>query len=414
MIALAGSPEQIGRTWGEINAEQIREHYREFIAAANDRDIDDAVLLTRAGRAAEIIEDLAPHWGIEADAIAEAVDLPADLHMAYLIGKSRDILFLEPECTSYAAAGTATADRRPLFHKSRDNRRRWQAGYVKRQQLPADDVYAFVSISDVCDAGCMMMVNERGLAASADTGAKDEHPFGQGLMNPWVLRYLAERATDCHQALSLLEQMVAERFYAGGTVATNWMLADANGNVLRVVTFNDHVEHDMIQDGFLTTAEREGLRDLLEERSGRLSARTFRQASRLTAAGGDEGAAPVCKDSTISSLTVEIDPEAPEYTCAWVSLGRPDHAPYVPIYLTAERTPRAMVDGTLYQASLEASPQPDLLAELEDDFAARATAAVSEAQALESADDADAARLAVEEMTAGCVRDALEAMSAGR
>jgi len=405
LITLAGAPEEIGRTWGEMNAEAIREHYMEFISEAEERGLDDVALLSRAGRATEIIEEIAPHWGAECDAMAEAADLPADLFFVYHLGKYRELLFGVPECTSYAAAGAATAEGRSLFHKSRDNRARWQAAYVKRQQLVGDEVYAFISVSDVSDVGCMMMVNERGLAGSADTGAKDENPFYQGLMNPWILRYLAERAADCNQALAILQQMVEARFYAGGDMATNWMFADAAGNVLRVVNFNHHLEPEMIQDGFLLNSEREGLREFMDEHSGNLDATSFKRASRL---------ASVAQDTTISSLTVEIDPQAPQYNCAWASLGHPEDAPYVPMSLMAERTPRALADGTLYQASLEWEPEPEMLYELEADFALRAAEAEAEGRALSDAGQVDKARGVFEDMTAACVADALEAMSAGR
>ena len=405
MIALTGSPEEIGRTWGETNAEAIREHYLEFTSEAQEKGLDDTVLLGRAGRAAEIIEAIAPHWGAELDAIAEAVDLPADLYFAYQVGKSRGLAFLESECTSYAAAGTVTVDGRPLFHKSRDNRARWQAAYVKRQQLVGDEVQTFISLGDVSDVGCMMMINERGLAGSADTGAKDEKPFARGLMNPWGLRYIAERAADCEQALNLLAQMVEQRFYAGGTAATNWMFADAAGNVLRVVNFNDHLEPEMIQDGFLLNCERDGLREFMAQYNGDLAATSFRRASRL---------ASVSRDTTICSLTVDIDSKAPQYSCAWVSLGRPEGAPYIPMSLMAERTPLALADGTLYQAALDGEAEPELLYDLEADFALRAAEAEAEARSLSDAGQADEARRTFEDMTAACVADALEAIAEGR
>ena len=375
------------------------------MSAAADKGIDEVTLLTRAARGMETIDAIAPHWGLESDATADTIELPAHLYLVYQLGKYRDLLLSETECTSYAAGGAATATGAAVFHKSRDNRARWQAAYVKRQQVPGDELYAFIAICDVSDATCMMMVNERGLAASADTGPEDDDPFNDGLMNPWILRYLAERAGDCNEALALLQQMVDERFYAGGKLATNWMLADAAGNVLRVVNYNDHLEPEMIGDGFLLNCEREGLREYMDEHNGDLDAASFRQASRL---------ASVSRDTTICSLTVDIDPDSPECSCAWVSLGRPGRAPYVPISLMAERTPRAMADGTLYQASLDWAPEAELLYELEAGFADRGAEAEAEARGLSDAGRMDEARRILEDMTTACVADALEAMSAGR
>ncbi len=49
LITLAGAPEEIGRTWGEMNAEAIREHYMEFISEAEERGLDDVALRRRNG-----------------------------------------------------------------------------------------------------------------------------------------------------------------------------------------------------------------------------------------------------------------------------------------------------------------------------------------------------------------------------
>jgi len=143
----------------------------------------------------------------------------------------------------------------------------------------------------------------------------------------------------------------------------------------------------------------------MADHSGSLDAASFRRASRL---------ASVSRDTTICSLTVDIDPEAPQYSCAWVSLGRPERAPYVPMSLTAERTPRAMADGTLYQASLEWEPEAELLYDLEADFAERAAEAEAEARSLSEAGQAEEARTVFEDVTAACVADALEAIAEGR
>ncbi|HUS79734.1 MAG TPA: hypothetical protein VM283_00615, partial [Armatimonadota bacterium] len=314
MVLLAGTPEQIGRAWGEANAATIREHFASFMGRCEEKGVDPPELLRRCARATSLANDLAPHWRVESDAVAEAAAVPDDLYFAYHLAKYRDLVFWDAECSSYAASGSASATGDAAFHKSRDNTAREQAGYVKRQELAGDVVHAFVSIGDTSDTGVMMMVNERGLCASADTGAPDPTPFREGLMNPWGLRYLAERAEDCHQALRILQEWTDQRFYAGANRATNWMLADARGNVLRVVNFSDHLEAELIADGFLLNVEREGLREFMQGRTGRLCASLLREASRLPS---------VSMASTISSLTVDMNAQRPELSIAWASLGRP-------------------------------------------------------------------------------------------
>ena len=66
----------------------------------------------------------------------------------------------------------------------------------------------------------MMMVNEAGLAGSADMGAPEPQPRGRGLMNPWGLRHIAERASTCAEALEIVCEWNDRGWYAGGRRAT--------------------------------------------------------------------------------------------------------------------------------------------------------------------------------------------------
>ena len=404
-ITMCGTPEQLGLAWGEVNASEIRQHFAAFIEYSRDKGVGEEELLARCSRAGGLADELSPHWRVESDAVAEAAGVPADLYFAYHLAKYRDLVFWDVECTSFAATGSATATGAAAFHKSRDNTAREQAGYTKHQELAGDDVHAFVSIGDTSDTGVMMMVNEAGLCASADTGAPDPNPFHQGLMNPWGLRYLAERADDCHQALAILQEWVDERIYAGSARATNWMLADAAGNVLRVVNFNDHLEPELIENGFLLNYERAGLREFMDERSGRLCPAALREASRLPS---------VSMQSTISSLTVDIDPERAELSVAWVSLGQPARAPYVPLSLLAQTTPRALVDGSLYTLAVENEAPVESLYEAETESAAMAGEAVAHAATLLDQGDRQAAAESVEAMSQECAAKAIVALTASR
>jgi len=388
-VSLTGSPREIGATWGRLNARALHAQCEAFVQTARERGIDRDELLRRAQVGVDIVERVAPHWREEADATANAAGIERDLHLAYHVGKYRELVFLADECTSYAAGGSATAHGSTVFHKSRDNVVRPQVAYVKRQHLPG--VHAFLTLSDTSDLGCMMMVNERGLAGSADTGAQEPNPTGRGLMNPWGLRQIAERAATCEEALAILQQWTAQRWYAGGRRATNWMFADAAGNVLRVVNWNDRLEPQWQRDGYLLSCERAGLREFMDAHAGTLDDAAFMAAARLPG---------VSFDSTISALTVEIDAVAPERSVAWVCVGRPGRLPFVPLALSVERMPVALLDGSLSRPPAEEGLPPEQVAALEAEFRARAQAT----------DPGDVA--ALEELTAACVRDALGALQA--
>ncbi|MEW6357309.1 MAG: hypothetical protein AB1696_13345 [Planctomycetota bacterium] len=339
---LCGSPSAIGEAWGAVNAVKIREHIGAFLEEWRGKGLTEDDLLQRAKRGNQIIERMAPHWREESDAIARRAEINPDLYNAYLIGKYRNIL--SRECTSFAAVGEATGDGRPLFHKNRDNVDRWQAGYVKKTKVPREDIYGFVAVGDVSDTGVMMMVNEKGLAGSADTGTADPRWFGEGLMNPYGLRYIAEKAETCEQALSTIIWMTEDRLYAGGALQTNWLFVDASGTALRVVNANEEiVDYQFVHSGVLLNYEREGLRSLLDGNVGRIDGRLMRRASRLPS---------VSLDSTICAMTAEIEPDRPaEMTCAWIALGNPSECPYVPMLMAADETPQEMLDGMLYHLS---------------------------------------------------------------
>lgn len=349
---------KIGDEWGAVNAGLIREHFRQFLAECDKKGITNDVLLRRTSRADQIVGRIAPHWREESDAIALQAGIDPELYNAYLLGKYRGVAF--QECTSYAAVGEATGDGRTLFHKNRDNVERPQAGYIKKTRVPGRSIFGFVATGDVSDTGVMMMVNERGLAGSADVGASDPDWFGMGLTNPYGLRHIAETASTCREALEIVEWMTRDRLYAGGPVHTNWLFADATGMALRVVNANESiVSRESTQSGILLNVEREGLRPLLQENSGRIDARLMMRAARLPS---------VSMASTLCGLTAEVDWERPDRrTCAWIALGRPSDSPFVGVSMAAEETPQEMLDGMLFCLGRARGARPEQFRRIEED-----------------------------------------------
>ncbi len=58
----------------------------------------------------------------------------------------------------------------------------------------------------------------------------------------------------------------------------------------------------------------------------------------------------ICFDSTISGMTVEIDPDQPELgTCAWITL--PAHSGAVPLLMAGRGTPLPLLNGEAYQTA---------------------------------------------------------------
>ncbi|MCE5239874.1 hypothetical protein LLH23_15515 [bacterium] len=382
MVHLCGSPDAIGREWGEMNRGDIVAHLDEFLRLARDEHgQDEATLVARSQRHVGIVRQLAPHWLDEAAAIAQVAGVSLDLYLACLVGRYRGLLFAE-DCISYAAVGSATADGRPLFHKNRDNLARPQAFYRKETLVPG--VLPFISVGDTSDTGAMMMVNAAGLAGSADQAGSDPDPYYGGLMNPYGLRHIAETATTCAEALEIVRMMNDRGWYAGGNIATNWAFADATGHAM--VVYNAHGKVEVTsetRDGCVQTVEREGLRPLLDERRGRLTPADFDAASRLPG---------VCVAGNCSSLTVQIDPDRPDlFTCAWAALGKADETGYFPLHMGATGTPEAYANGATFahwQRRVPLASWQQFEAQTEQ----RRQAAETDAQALLAAGNAAAAR----------------------
>ena len=384
MITLSGSPAEVGQLWGEVNREDIVVHLDQFLKLAYDQyGLAQSTLIRRARRYDEVVGELAPHWHEESEAIARAAGVERDLYHAFLAGKYRGLLFAG-DCSSYAAVGSATADGWPLFHKNRDNTLRPQAFYRKATRLAGAAPLPFLAVGDTSDTGVMMMVNAAGLAGSADQAGTDPDPYHEGVMNPYGLRLIAECAHDCGEALEIVRMMNDRGLYAGADIATNWTFADRHGRAL--VVYNSHRKVEVAaetRDGFVIAWEREGLRELLQARLGALTPADLNEASRLPG---------VCVPGNCSSLTVQIDPERPElFTCAWAALGNTDKTAYFPLYMGVECTPRAYLDGTVFDYS-QRPISPETVAAFETGSERQRADAEAKARAALSAGQDDVAR----------------------
>jgi hypothetical protein len=360
MINLSGPPEFLGRLWGDLNRADLVAHVGDFLKLARDEhSLTETTLIERSRRYDEVVGELAPHWHEESEAVARAAGIERDLYHAFLAGKYRGLLFAG-DCSSYAAVGSATTDGRPLFHKNRDNRLRPQALYRKSTELSGTNPLPLVAVGDTSDTGVMMMVNAAGLAGSADMAGADPDPYYNGVMNPYGLRLIAETARDCGEAFEIVRMMNERGLYAGAGIATNWTFADRHGRAM--VVYNSHRQVEITsesRDGFVIAWERDGLRDLLQSRLGDLTPADFNAGSRLPG---------VCVEGNCSSLTVQIDPDAPEtFTCAWAALGNADKAAYFPLYMGAAAMPRGYADGTVFAYS-QRHASDKLIAACEDDW----------------------------------------------
>ena len=348
MIELAGTPEQIGTVWGKLNKEIIvRGMEANYLKRAAAAGISKATLIERSAVYVRIAGEIAPHWLKEARAIARAAGVPEDLYIAYLDGAVRD-RFLH-ECTSYAVSREHTKDGLILFHKTRDNKDRPQA--VAIIDSSAKGINKFITVTNAGAIQCSMMVNEKGLAGSGDYPANRKKESSdlylkpakkkyRGLMGGTILRYIAERASSCAEALAIIEDFVAKGYYAGGKVGGNhFLFVDRKGVVLEVCNNARHVVSKVhTKKAYFSRRNKSTAARRLRAATKPIDFHLFHNVARDPS---------ICLGSSISGMTAEIDPDHPElFTCAWVSL--PVRAVAFPLFMGQRHTPACLLDGTAY------------------------------------------------------------------
>jgi hypothetical protein len=322
-VVLEGTPGEVGREFAKLNGDKIKADFDQFTKEHKD-------LLETGRRYVEITEKLAPHWLVEASAVANEVGVDPALYAIYLGAKYRGVN-AQHECISYAARGTATRDGRALLHKLRQNRYRLQGAYFKKVVVEGKDLHKFFRVGDVHGLEPCMFVNEKGLASCHVQCGRDPNPRRKGWMTHSLSRYIAESASTCHEALDILEMTCKEGYYAGNEIGTRWTFADASGNI---VTALQHAEAVSKIDWAKETGFVRNKGTFPSEKDLPVDALAMNEALR--------------KEEGLCSLTAEVHKEYPELlTCAWMSLGNPSSV-YIPLFMGGRGTPVIIADGTLH------------------------------------------------------------------
>ena len=335
-VALAGSPAHIGEIWGRSNAEAIRHDLEEYyLKPARSKGIALEELVRRADKFIELAEQLAPHWLPETEAVARAAGVDPQLYLAY-VGTVYRGLWAGEECTSYAISPKFARDGGIFFHKTRDNQPKLQCAFLIASNVPG--VNRFISVGDASVISAMMMVNEKGLAGSADVGGlKIDTPRHRGWMNTAMLRHIAERAGDCHEALAIVREFVDQGWYAGGgEVGTHWLFVDAKGRILEISNNSTRLEHAWHDDAkAYFSAPRGRAIDRLQGAAPPVDFATFHNVARDPA---------MCFPSSVSGMSVRIDAARPELlTQAWISM--PARSLSFPLVMGGTATPLPLLTG---------------------------------------------------------------------
>ena len=348
----SGSPREIGTAFGTLNREIIRQGHDAWLARSAGNDHSTADLLALAEPMIEVVREIAPHWLEEARAIAAAAEIDPEIYVAqmFYIGPAaaggRE--WFRPEepddCTSYAISSDVTDGNAVFFHRTRDNRPDRQTGALWATELPG--INRLMAVTYTTSRSISVMVNEKGLVGSADQGGpRSTIRKDVGMMNGLMKRYIAETASNCEEALEIIQRFVDEGWYAGGRPGSRWTLADLDGRILDVSHSSDpgSLTYRWIEGKSHITRTWEGNPDeMLEALDEPVSFTQFRNISRHPDARINRGR------NSIAGLTVRVHPEFPEYlTRAWFSFPAVHLA--FPLYIGGTATPLPLMDGSLYE-----------------------------------------------------------------
>ena len=360
MICLDGSPRQVGRAFGRVNARSAAADVKRFYRSLRTEEKIPVQRVMKEGKCyLRLVRRYAPHWLNEARALAQAAGVDAERYIIYQGAKYRGIN--RGECFTYYSAPNVNAGKVTLFHKNRDNRARPQCAYVKGVRVAGRRIYRFMANADTMDMGTMMALNEKGLAVAADTGGPDPHPRWRGMMNPEVMRVILERAADVDEGLEILREFHRDKTYAGGKIATNWMLADHRGKGLRVHQTHERLVLKRSARDFMVMRDADArgrlVKRVLSRNRGKITWGLLNQLSRRR---------PVLQDTNVSAFTAVIpDRQIDLFGWANFAVSNAGTTLYVPLYMGVTATPRVLVDGTLFALSNKQPYGRDLFAKSE-------------------------------------------------
>lgn len=401
-VELVGSPAQIGRRWGLLNARAIAEDMEEYYTApAEKAGLDRAELVRRSEKFVALARELAPHWLDETQAVAEAAGVAPELYLAF-VGSVYRSIWRGEDCTSFAVSPHYT-DGRIFFHKNRDNVPKRQAAFVVASDRPG--INKFIAVSDASVIACMMMVNDKGLAGSADVGGlREDQPRYRGWMNTALLRYIAEKASDCEEALAIIERFVRDGNYAGGTVGTHWLFVDRHGKILEIRNNSTRVEHEYHDQKVYFSANRPAAMDRMQQLPEPVGFADFHNVSRDSS---------TCFPQSISGMSVEVSREHPDFlTVAWIAM--PARSLAFPLVMGGVQTPLALLNGDADLAGRQ-SPGDYRHWEPIEEFAFNGQRRLEvEVRALLAEGRVAQAREALDRWVASCCRAHLAVLVAGR
>jgi len=373
-ILLEGEPAEMGRCYGELAAPFIRDRIRRMWEIVDASPWGTSELDERGERFRSFLDQIAPEWLDEAEAMAAAAGVnPTDLFVLNALPRG----FWESStggCTSVLVVGNRSATHDTLLHKNRDLHNEVQTFHVSRAPSGAQ---LFAS-RDIGNLGFGHFHSDRALAGANNTGSYI--PLDElrecGLACAHLLRLVAERASSCDEAVAVLEDAIARELAgaSGGSRGMIFLLAEPSKGVVvemtsRRLAYREVRDEAIIRSNHFLLDE---MRPYAAEPPNENTLRRCRRAHELLdptpaisvadlqrlSRDHNDGPDSICSDDsqhfwmTISACThvVRADNADPlAHTRAM--MGNPRNTLAIPIPRAIDGLPAACVDGTLHNLS---------------------------------------------------------------
>lgn len=337
MIALKGTAEAVGKSFGEIAKKSVLELASLFKPPENWEK--------RIERFKDILGEVAPHWLEEGEAICQSAGIDFSLLLAYNLPSHTD------GCTSFIALNTESGF--PILHKNRDFAIERQSFFIKK----IEGYQKFIAGASCLDLGVAYFLNEAGLAGACNTGGHCDDEPTDGLLDRHLLRLMAERARDRKEALGIAQDLLNAGFLSteGENRGFIILLLDKEGGMVIEYTAKE-LKWEEAKDGLLI---RSNSFLLLENKKDDISSQQRLQRAwellggkgkvkpeDIWAVAGDrEGSYPICGKHTVGALTVVLHPLLPSLSLAFAFPGPPDKAFPFPLSIASDETPEELIGG---------------------------------------------------------------------
>ena len=271
------------------------------------------------------------------------------------------------DCTSWIVTPEWTTAGKMLLHKTRDS----HATEFAPLFFHTPGKFSFLASTSIYSADPLMGINEKGLTVAMNSGEICSKWNRTGFGTPTMARILLENCATPEEAANLVEEMRRERAYSHMYKGSIFFYADANKASITEFS-SEHSQSLSFDFGYMIRANawhlpgmeavsdnttenilnynimrehlvRTGLREAKVR--GGVRARDCFAIMRNRGKSLDEGQEPVCRKTSNSSGTFEIDPEYPLLSTCYHASGPTRNTLVIPIPFGAGAMPRDLVSG---------------------------------------------------------------------